>query len=100
MSMNTMGDVGIGSTRDEVEQCYGRPYATNEYCDGTVEYEYIERFKAGDRNIEYRRYIFVFKDGKLVSKRYDQGSPPGYDFNYDTFNMQTTENTSVNESGQ
>lgn len=92
MTMNTLHDVPIGTSQEEVVSCYGKPYAVNEYCDGRVEYEYIERIKAGDRNIEYRRYIFIFKDGRLVSKRYDQGSPPGYDFNYDTYDMQTTQN--------
>lgn len=98
MTMNSLYDVPIGSSRAQVEQSAGKPYAVHEMKDGTVEYEYIERFKAGNRNIEYRRYIFVFRDGKLSSKRFDQGSPPGYDFNYDTFDMQTTQNAAESES--
>ncbi len=50
----------------------GEPYAIHHKEDGSVEYEYIERFKVGGRDTEERHYFLLIKNGKVASKRVDQ----------------------------
>ncbi len=90
VSMRAFYDIPIGATESETVASLGRPYSVHERADGTVEYEYIERIKEGERTIEERCYTIVLKDGKVVSKKVNQDSPPGYLF--DSYQMQTTEN--------
>lgn len=90
-SMMTRGafyEVPIGSTPAEVVGIAGEPYAIHKRADGSVEYEYIERMKAGGRNLEERHYFLLIKDGKVVSKRVEESSPPPFIF--DSYDMQTT----------
>ena len=91
MTMNSFSDIPIGVSSAEVVTTYGEPYAINKKSDGSIEYEYIERIKAGTRNMEERRYILVIKDGKVVSKEIKQNSPSPYYF--DSYEMQTTQNS-------
>ena len=90
MTMQSFADVPIGSTEKQVIAAAGTPDTIREHPDGTVEYEYVERIKAGSRDIETRYYIFVIKDDKVTSKKIKQSSPAPYDF--DSFEMQTTKN--------
>lgn len=90
MSMNTFYDVPIGATQEEVISSIGKPVATHRKEDGSIEYEYVERFKAGGRNINERHYYILMKDGKVISKRVQQSSPLPYGF--DSYEMQTTQN--------
>lgn len=89
MTMNSFSDIPIGSSSADVVIHYGQPSHIHKKGDGCVEYEYVERIKAGGRNIEERRYILVIKDGKVVSKEIKQSSPPPYTF--DSYEMQTTQ---------
>ncbi len=90
MTMNSFSDIPLGSSSAEVVIAYGEPYSIHKKSDGTIEYEYLERIKAGARNMEERRYVLVIKDGKVVSKHIKQSSPPPYYF--DSYEMQTTQN--------
>ena len=90
MTMNSFSDIPIGASSAEVVTTYGEPYSVHKKKDGTIEYEYLERIKAGARNMEERRYILVIKDGKVISKEIKQSSPPPYTF--DSYEMQTTQN--------
>lgn len=90
MTMNAFYDIPIGATESEVVASAGKPYSIHQQDDGVVEYEYIERVKAGARDLEERRYILVLKDGKVVSK-YVKGSTPS-PFLFDSYEMQTTQN--------
>ena len=93
VTWDTFAEVPIGASQTEVVQTVGEPYAIHTKDDGTVEYEYIERFKVGYRNMQTRRYYILLKDGKVVSKRYDQNSPwPYYLESFDSYEMQTTQN--------
>lgn len=92
MTMNSFYEIPIGASSSEVEEQAGPPYAIHKKSDGAVEYEYIERINAGARNIEERHYYILIKDGKVVSKRVKQSSPPAYTF--DSYEMQTTQNQS------
>jgi len=93
MTMNAFYDVPIGATESEVLASVGKPYSIQKKDCGTVEYEYIERVKAGARDLEERRYVLVIKDGKVVSKHV-KGSTPS-PFLFDSYEMQTTQNTSA-----
>ncbi len=91
MTMNSFSDIPIGVSSAEVVTTYGEPYSIQKKNDGTIEYEYLERIKAGARNMEERRYILIIKEGKVVSKHIKQSSPPPYYF--DSYEMQTTQKT-------
>ncbi len=90
MTMNSFHDIPIGATTSEVVAAAGDPYRINKRKDGTVEYEYIERIKAGNRDLQERRYILILKDGKVVSKEVKGEFPSPYLF--DSYEMQTTQN--------
>jgi hypothetical protein len=92
VTMDAFYEVDISSTREQVVACLGEPYAIHKMCDGSYEYEYIERIKIGARDAEERRYILVLRDGVVVSKRVKQSSPPAYGF--DSYEMQTTQQDS------
>ena len=92
MTMNAFYDIPLGASESEVISSAGKPYSVNKKEDGVVEYEYIERVKAGARDLEERRYVLVLKDGKVVSK-YVKASTPS-PFLFDSYEMQTTQNDS------
>lgn len=89
VTMSSFYEIPIGATQEEVASLVGKPYSTRTLPDGSVEYEYIERFKAGGRDINERHYYLVVKDGKVVSKSVDQRSPLPYGF--DSYEMQTSQ---------
>jgi len=91
MTMNSFYDIPVGASKEEVVSAAGKPYAMRNLEDGSIEYEYIERFKAGGRNINERHYFLLLKDGKVASKRVKQSSPPPYTF--DSYEMQTTQSS-------
>lgn len=90
MTMESFSEIPVGACESEIIQAVGRPYAIREKPDGTVEYEYIERFRISGREIQERHYYFFIKDGKIISKKVERITPPGYTF--DSFEMQTTQN--------
>ncbi len=89
MTVETFYDLPVGTSDYEVLEAAGEPYAIYEYDDGSLEYEYIERFKVGARETQERHYFLIIKDGRVVSKRVKQASPPPFIF--DSYEMQTTE---------
>ncbi len=89
-TLDAFYDIPVGATQEEVVSQLGKPMATYKCEDGTIEYEYIERIKAGSRNITERKYYILIKDGKVVSKGLKRSSPPAYRFN--SYEMQTTQN--------
>jgi hypothetical protein len=89
VTMSGFADVPIGATKQEVIESVGKPVSERNLSDGSVEYEYVERFKEGARTINERHYFIVIKDGKVVAKRISQQSPPAYGF--DSYDMQTTQ---------
>jgi len=91
MVSNAFYDIPLGATQSEVVQTAGEPYAIHKQEDGSVEYEYIERFKVGARDTEERHYFLKIKDGKVVSKRTTQSSPVPW--NFDSYDMQTTQSS-------
>ena len=89
-TLNSFYDVPIGASQEEVIESVGKPVAIHKKGDGSIEYEYVERFTVGARNLNERRYFILMKDGKVVSKRVEQSSPQPYGF--DSYEMQTTQN--------
>lgn len=96
MTLNSFYDIPVGATQEEVIAAGGKPFVIRQLKDGSVEYEYIERFKAAGRNINERHYYILMKDGKVISKRVKQTSPPPYTspapYTFDSYEMQTTQN--------
>ena len=97
MTMNAFYDIPMGASESEVLATAGKPYSISKKDDGVVEYEYIERVKAGARDLEERRYVLVLKDGKVVSKHV-KGSTPS-PFLFDSYEMQTTQNAPAPSDG-
>ena len=89
-TLDAFYEVPVGATQEEVVAQLGPPFNTYKCSDGVVEYEYIERIKAGSRNIAERKYYIQLKDGKVVSKGLKRTSPPAYRLN--SYEMQTTKN--------
>lgn len=87
-TMNSFQEVPLGASSTELVETLGEPAEIVRKKDGSLHYEYIERIKTGGRNSEQRRYIFVVKEGKVVSKEVKQSSPASYGF--DSYEMQTT----------
>jgi hypothetical protein len=73
----------MGSSIDEITGKYGKPYSVKTLSDGSKQYVYIERYMIGDENVEEKRYYLIIKNGKVISKRYNQELPPAYDEIYD-----------------
>lgn len=88
MTMEEYQEIGVGASEASIKEKMGPPTMIHKKSDGTLEYEYVERIKVGERDLEERHYFFVIKDGQVISKRVKQMSPPAYDF--DSYEMQTT----------
>lgn len=91
-TIGSFEEVSIGSSKAEVREFIGDPISEKKLADGSTEYVYIERFKAGNRNLILRRYYIVMKDGVVVSKRVEEASPEPYRSSGNSYNMQTTYN--------
>jgi outer membrane protein assembly factor BamE (lipoprotein component of BamABCDE complex) len=95
MTMDSFDFVEIGASKEEVIEKAGTPYSISKKPDGSEEYEYIERIKVGNRNLETRRYLITVKEGKVVSKKVDTSTPlPYYLESFDSYDMQTSQNDS------
>ena len=90
VTMDGFYSVDSSATEAQVVQALGQPHQVTKLSDGSLQYEYYERIRIGNRTAETRRYVFVLKDGIVVSKHLDQSSPPPYWF--DSYQMQTTHN--------
>jgi len=89
MNLSSFNEIELGESSSEVVSSAGQPYSIKEKEDGCVEYEYIERIKAGGRELEDRHYFLTIKEGKVVNKKVVYGSPAPY--LYDSYDMQTSQ---------
>jgi len=88
MTMDSFYDIPVGSTQEELKKEAGAPYEINDKGDGEVEYVYIEKLNMGRRIVEERHYYFTLKNGKIVSKRVKERTPPPYSIN--SYDLQTS----------
>ena len=91
LTMDSFYDIPVGATKEEVMTQVGKPYSITKKEDGCEEFLFIERMKVGARVMQERRYIITIKDGVVVSKHFEQSSPPPTTF--DSYEMQTTRNS-------
>lgn len=89
MNLSSFNEIELGESSSHVVSSVGQPYAIKHKEDGTIEYEYIEKIKAGGRDLEDRHYYLTIKDGKVVNKKIIYGSPAPY--LYDSYEMQTSQ---------
>lgn len=89
MNMDAYNDIELGQTEDQVVASVGKPYSITDTDDGCVEYQYIERIKAGNRDLQERLYVIRLRDGKVVSKQVKYSTPAPY--SWDSYNMQTSQ---------
>lgn len=94
MNLNAFNDIDLEESSTHVVSTVGQPYNITQKGDGIVEYEYIERIKAGGRDLDDRHYFITFKDGKVINKKVVYGSPAPY--LYDSYEMQTSQTNSPN----
>ena len=92
VSMDRYQDVSLGFTTNDLEERFGKPYATHNKSNGSVEYEYIERITTADRVLFFRHYFFVIQDGKVVSKRMVSDKEVPLD-DRNSFDLQTSKNS-------
>ncbi len=92
VSMDRYQDVSLGFTAADLEERFGKPYATHSKSNGAVEYEYIERITAAGRVLVLRHYFFVIQDGKVTSKRMMTDKEVPLD-DRNSFDLQTSKNS-------
>ena len=82
-------EVEIGMSIKELKEKLGDPYSVKSLGNGEVEYKYIERLYAADRVLQERHYLFILKNGKVVSKKVIDLNRPVYERN--SYEMQTSQ---------
>ncbi len=88
MTMQEFYDVPNQTSSKELKNLMGSPYEVRKKEDGTQEYEYIERIKVGSRTLEERRYIFILKNDRVVSRKVIQDGPTPFETN--SYKLQTS----------
>jgi len=82
MTRGDFDSIQNGTSVAEVDKEYGRPSEVRYLKDGSQEYKYIERIPMGDQVIQENRYYLIIKNGKVISKRYNQELPEEYNLLY------------------
>ena len=94
MTMNEFHGIPVGTTAVQLQSVAGKPYTISKHDEGGEEYEYIERLTIGSRIATERHYYFILKEGKVVSKRVEDISPPPYLLN--SYDLQSTSSDAGN----
>jgi hypothetical protein len=87
MNQTSFSTITIGSTEKELFALAGKPYASCRKKDGSMEYEYIEKFDGPRRKQMQITYYITVKKGKVIHKRWEKTFPPGY--MYDSLDYQS-----------
>lgn len=95
MTAESFSDIPIGTSKEELKKVAGSPYRVKKKKNGDEVYEYVEKFKIGDRTLTERHYYLIVREGRVVEKKVDTDSPPP--FATDSYDMQTS---SLDEEGQ
>ena len=83
MTRSDYDNIELGTPISEIVQKYGDPITLKNQKDGSQSYEYIERRQIGEQTVEENKYFILVKNGKVVSKRYNQELPLEYDELYE-----------------
>ena len=89
MDLNRFQEVSIGASVDELVEKQGAPYSINKLKSGAEEYEYIERISLGGKLVGIRYYYFLVKEGRIISKRFNDNHPHNL---IDSYDLQTMDN--------
>lgn len=68
MQESYFNQVPAGSSIADIELIYGEPYEVREMPNGLQEYSYIQRIGLGNSAVEQMEFIFLVKEGVVVSK--------------------------------
>ena len=82
MTMDKYRGIEVGMTEGQFIEKNGHPHSIISRDDGTIIFEYVERFSLGSGRstiVEIRRYYFYVKDGKIVGKQVKIINPPTYE---------------------
>ena len=83
MTRREFYEVDVGTSAKTLVEKYGEPYSIRSQKNGRQLYLYIERIPILEQTVEQNNYIFVIKNGEVVSKHYTRELPPNYDELYD-----------------
>jgi hypothetical protein len=83
MTRSDFDNIELGTPVAEIVQKYGDPVKVKNNNDGSQSYEYIERLPIGEQTVQENNYFIIIKNGKVVSKRYNEELPPEYDELYE-----------------
>ncbi len=78
MTRSDYENITIGTPASEIVKEYGEPRTIEKYKDGTEGYLYIERILMGEQTVQQNQYTLIFKNGQVVSKRYNYKTPAAY----------------------
>jgi hypothetical protein len=76
MTAETFNEIRPGMSLSEVEDIAGKPWDLRPLPADGAEAVYCERIRFGTECREERRYILLFQEGRLVSKRMQAEGPP------------------------
>jgi hypothetical protein len=83
MTRSDFDNIQIGTPVSEVVQKYGDPVKIKDNKDGSQSYEYIERLPIGEQTVQENNYFITIKNGKVISKQYNQELPQEFDEIYE-----------------
>ena len=76
MTYDRFDDLPIGMHVQDLQKKAGKPYSIKNLGNNEQEFEYLERLTMGDRVVEERHYLFIIRNGKVVSKHVTSDSRP------------------------
>jgi hypothetical protein len=83
MTRSDFDNIELGTPVSEIVQKYGDPVKVKDNKNGTMSYEYIERLPIGEQTVQENNYFIIIRDGRVVSKRYNQELPQEFDELYE-----------------
>ena len=83
MTRSDFDNIELGTPVSEVVQRYGDPVKITQNKDGSQSYKYIERLTISEEAVQENNYFIIVKNGKVVSKQYNQELPLEYDELYE-----------------
>jgi hypothetical protein len=82
LTRETYDNIQISTPMASLEDQVGKPYAIHKKCDGTQEYEYIERIDMGNHLVVENHYFIIVQNGQVVGKYMTQEKAPAYNLIY------------------